>query len=133
MWASAMNRTLFFFQRGDYESMHQGLSAAAAAAALGHSCELYFFWHALGRLVNGPLDAPDHEDTADRLEARGVPTLRELAASVRGSGQARLYACSGSLAALGLKPSDLETHVDELLGWTSILTRTRGVVDRFFF
>src|SRR3954469_5898507 len=106
-----MNRTLFFFQRGDYESMHQGLSAAAAAAALGHSCELYFFWHALGRLVKGPLDAPDQEDSADRLEARGVPTLRELTAMVRGSGQARLYACSGSLAALGLNPSEIEAHV----------------------
>ncbi len=128
-----MNRTLFFFQRGDYESMHQGLSAALAASALGHSCELYFFWHALSRLVKGPLDAPEHEESADRLEARGVPTLRELLQSLRGSGQARFYACSGSLAAVGLKPNELETHVDELIGWTSILTRTRGVMDRFFF
>ena len=128
-----MARVVFFFQRGEYEAVHQGLSAAAAACALGDSCELYFFWHGLGRLVKGPLDAPEGEALADHLEARGVPSLEELLTAVRGSGQARLLACSGSLAALGLKPADVESHVDELIGWTGILTRTRGVVDRYFF
>ena len=124
---------LFFFQRGEYEAVHQGLSAAAAAAALGYSCELYFFWNALGRLVKGPLDAPEGEAQADQLEARGVPTLRELIKAVRATQEARLFACSGSLAALGLKPPDVESAVDELIGWTSIIQRTRGVVDRYFF
>jgi peroxiredoxin family protein len=128
-----MARVVLFFQQGEYELMHQGLSAAAAAAALGDPVELYFFWHALGRLVEGPLDAPAHEETADRLEARGVPSLAELLKAVRGSGQARVLACSGSLAALGLTPADVEPHVDELVGWAGIVQRTRGVVDRFFF
>ncbi len=128
-----MARVILFFQSGEYELMHQGLSAAAAATALGDAIELYFFWHALGRLVRGPLDAPEHEEVADALEARGVPSLEQLLQVVRGSGQARLFACSGSLAALGLKPSDVEPKVDELVGWTGIVQRTRGVVDRFFF
>ncbi len=128
-----MARVIFFFQRGDYELMHQGLSAAAAACALGDQAERYFFWHALDRLVRGPLDAPEREELADVLEAKGVPSLEELLKVVRGSGQARLFACSGSLPAIGLRPVDVEPAVDELIGWASILTRTRGVVERYFF
>jgi peroxiredoxin family protein len=116
--------------------MHQGLSIAAAGAAVGRPVQIFLFWWALERVAQDRLDEPDlgphREDHADRLEARGVPTLRQLLAHVRESGRCTVYACSGSLGALALTAPDVEGRVDGLLGWTSILSLTEGVTDRFY-
>ncbi len=129
-----MGTLCVFFNRGDYDAVHQGLSIAAAAVSMGRTVELYFFWFALERLVNGNLDAPDLErdDVNATMELRGVPTCRQLLDVVRDSGHATLLACTGSMASLGLRPPDVEPKVDVLIGWTSILQRTQGVTDRFF-
>lgn len=124
---------VLFLHRGEYDAVHQGLSIAAAATATGRQVELYFFWWALERLVRGNLDTPDLErdDVNATMELRGVPTLRQLLDAVRDSGTAKLFACTGSIASLGLTPPDVEPKVDALIGWAAILQRTAGVVDRF--
>jgi peroxiredoxin family protein len=124
-----------FLHQGEYDAVHQGLSIAASATALGRPVELYFFWWALERLVRGNLDEPDLErdDVSATMELRGVPTLRQLLDVVRDSGLATLFACTGSMASIGLTPPDVEPKVDALIGWVSILQRTRGVTDRFQF
>ena len=124
-----------FLHSGDYDRLHQGLSIAAAGAALGRRVEVYFFWWALERILTDRLDEPDfpgREDIGARFEARGLPTLRSLLAHLRASGQVTLVACSGSLAAIGRTPAEAEGRVDTLLGWTAILARTAGVTDRFY-
>ena len=128
-----MGPVCIFLHRGEYDALHQGLSIAASAVAMGRKAELYFFWWALERLVRGNLDEPDLErdDVAATMELRGVPTIRHLLDQVRDSGLASLHACSGSMAALGLKPPDVEARVDSIVGWTTILQRTAGVTDRF--
>lgn len=126
---------LIFFHRGEYDAVHQGLSIAAAAGSTGRKVELYFFWFALERLVRGNLDEPDLEGRDDvnaTMELRQVPTCRQLLDVVRDSGVATLFACTGSMASLGLNPPDVEPKVDSLIGWTTILGRTQGIVDRFF-
>lgn len=121
---------------GDYDRVHEGLSIAAAAVASGRHADLFFFWWALERLTHDKLDEPDlnprREDIVNRFETRNVPTLRSLLAFLRDSGKCTLYACSGSLAILGLTPSALEKKVDQLVGWSTILQLTDGVADRFF-
>ncbi|MFT3708948.1 MAG: hypothetical protein QM817_14965 [Archangium sp.] len=134
MAAPAPNKVCVFLHRGEWDAVHQGLSIAAAATASGREVELYFFWWALERLVRGNLDEPDldgRDDVNATMELRGVPTCRQLLDVVRDSGQAKLFACTGSMASLGLTPPDVEPKVDALIGWTSILQRTAGVVDRF--
>jgi peroxiredoxin family protein len=117
------DHVLIFLHRGEYDCVHQGLSIAAAATATGRHAELYFSWWALERLAADRLDEPD---------LRGIPTCRQLLAHLRETGLARLYACSGSLHALGLNPPAIEDRVDELVGWSAILKRTAGNGDRFF-
>jgi peroxiredoxin family protein len=129
-------RVVLFLHSADYDRLHQGLAIGAAAAALGRQVDLYFFWWALERLLAGRLDEPDFHpprpEVADRFEARGLPTAAALLSHLRASGRCRVVACSGSLAALGRDAAAAAPHVDEVLGWTSILQRTAGVVDRFY-
>jgi len=123
-----------FLHRGEYDVVHQGLAIAAAAISVGRPVEVYFFWWALERLVKGELDEPDLErdDVNATMELRRLPTIRQLLDVVRDSGLGKIYACSGSMAAIGLTPPDVEPRVDGLVGWTTILARTQGVVDRFY-
>lgn len=123
-----------FLHRGEYDVVHQGLAIAAAAVSMGRRAEVYFFWWALERLVRGGLDEPDLErdDVNATMELRGVPTARQLLDVVRDSGLGKVFACSGSMAAIGLTPPDVEPRVDALIGWTTILQRTSGVADRFY-
>jgi peroxiredoxin family protein len=130
-----MGPVCVFLHRGEYDSVHQGLSIAAASVSMGRSVELYFFWFALERLVRDTLDEPDldgRDDINATMELRQVPTCRQLLDVVRDSGLAKVFACTGSMASLGLTPPDVEPKVDSLIGWTSILGRTTGVTDRFF-
>ncbi len=122
-----------FLHRGEYDAVHQGVSIAAAATALGRKVELYFFWWALERLARDALDEPDLErdDVNATMELRGVPTIRQLLDVVRDSGNATLFACTGSMASIGLTPPEIEPKVDALIGWTAILQRTAGATDRF--
>lgn len=132
-----MTRVAVFLHSGDYARMHQGLSIAAAAAAGGREVLVFFFWWALERLAAGRLDEPDfgagpeRASAADRFEARGLPTLRALLDHVRQSGRCRLFACSGSLAAVAGRPDGLEGVVDQVVGWSTILELTAGITDRF--
>jgi predicted peroxiredoxin len=129
-----MGPLIVFITRADYEAMHLGLSAALAAASLGRKVELFFFWFALERLAKGRMiEADVRPDIADLMERRQVPTLDALYAQVRGSGLATCFACSGSLAAIGVTPAEIEPHVDALIGWVSILQRTSGAADRLTF
>ena len=129
----ASQPVVLFLHRGEYDAVHQGLSIAAAATALGRCVEVYFFWWALERLVADKLDAPDldRDEVNATMELRGVPTIRQLLNIVRDSGHATLYACTGSMASLGLNPPQVEPKVDQLIGWTAILQRTAGATDRF--
>ena len=130
------SKVVIFLHSGDYDRVHQGLSIAAAAVAGGRPAELYLFWWALERFLKGALDEPDfgpeREAVADRLEARRVPTCRELLGHVRASGLGSVHACTGSLAALGADPQRPVPGVDGWVGWSAILQRTAGVVDRFY-
>jgi peroxiredoxin family protein len=129
-------RVVLFLHSADYDRVHQGLAIGAAAAALGKQVELYFFWWALERLLDGRLDEPDFHpprpDVADRFESKGLPSARELLQHLRASGQCLVVACTGSLAALGRNAQSAAPHVDQVLGWAGILQRTAGVVDRFY-
>jgi len=130
-----MSRVAVFLHSGEYERMHQGLSIAAAAAAAGREALVFFSWWALERLLEDRLDEPDlgeaRAGAGDRFERRGLPTLRELLGHLKASGNCRLYACSGSLAAVSDRPDAAERAVEQVVGWSTVLQLTAGITDRF--
>lgn len=125
-----------FLHAGEYDRMHQGLSIAAAAVASNRRVDVFFFWWALERLVKGALDEPDlgpaGEHAADRFETLGIPTLRSLLGHLKESGLCTLYACTGSMAIVGVTPEQVAARVDQVVGWSAILQLTAGVTDRFY-
>lgn len=127
---------VIFLHDGAYDRVHQGLSIAAASTALGRRVDIYVFWWALERFARDALDAPDdswgHPETLQRMEARNFPTCRELLAHVRQSGLCRVTACSASLELVSAERGVVPANVDQVLGWTSILTQTTGATDRFY-
>jgi peroxiredoxin family protein len=134
--ASPSGKVVVFLHGGEYDRVHQGLAIAAAAVAAGRRAEVYLFWWALERFLEGRLDEPDftpeREDVADRFETRRIPTLRELREHLRESGLCTVEGCTGSLGALGAEPLASNGAVDGWVGWSAILQRTAGVVDRFY-
>jgi peroxiredoxin family protein len=133
---SESDKVVVFLHSGDYDRVHQGLAIAAAAVAAGRRAEVYLFWWALERFLQERLDEPDfhppREDVADRFEARRMPTLRMLLEHLRESGLCTVQGCTGSLGALGAEPLSGKGAVDGWVGWSAILQRTAGVVDRFY-
>jgi peroxiredoxin family protein len=129
-------KVVVFLHSGDYDRVHQGLSIAAAAVASGRRAEVYLFWWALERFLQGRLDEPDftpaREDVADRFETRRMPTLRQLLEHVRESGLGTVQGCTGSLGVLGAEALADKGPIDGWVGWSAILQRTAGVVDRFY-
>ena len=116
--------------------MHQGLAIAAAAVAAGRRAEVYLFWWALERFLQGRLDEPDfhppREDVADRFETRRIPTLRQLLEHLEESGLGSVLGCTGSLGALGAEAQADKGPSGGWVGWSAILQRTAGVSDRFY-
>lgn len=125
-----------FLHSGDYDRVHQGLAIAASAAAAGRTVDVFLFWWALERVLQGKLDEPDfgpeREATVHRFEARRLPTLRELFLHLRELGGCRVHACSGSLAAVADEPGNLGPLVNDVVGWSTILKLTAGITDRFY-
>ena len=124
-----------FLHSGDYDRVHQGLSIAAAAVASGRKAEVYLFWWALERFLDGALDDPDftgRDDVTHRFESRGMPTLRALLTHLTDSGLFTLAGCTGSLGALGAEARADASGISLWLGWSAILQRTAGVTDRFY-
>jgi len=135
MPASTLPPLAVFLHSGEYDRVHQALAIGAAAAAAGRTVHLVFTWWALERLLDDRLDGPDmphRPDVADRFEARGLPTLRQLLQHLRESGCCTAWGCTGSLAALGRTPAEAEGKVDHLAGWSTLLNVTAGMGDRFY-
>lgn len=132
---TASQKVAVFLHSGDYDRVHQGLSIAAAAVAMGRRVDVFFFWWALDRVARGEIDEPEfpgRSDVTRRFETRQVPTLRALLQHLRESGLCSLQACTGSMAVLADEPSGMERSFDRFVGWAAILQMTAGVTDRFY-
>ena len=134
-------RVALFLHSGDYDKLHQAASIAASATAAGRDVQIFFFWWALDQLLRGGLAEPSFReglapqatlDAAEDAFESGYPTAAALLEVARSSGKCVVYACSASAGLLGRRPDEIAGKVDQVVGWTAILSLTSGVVDRFY-
>ena len=104
-----------FLHDGSYDRVHQGFSIAASAVATGRRADVFLFWWALERVVQGRVDEPEfgagREPHEAHFEQRGMPTIRQLMAHARESALCRIHACTGSIGPLPFTPAELEAKV----------------------
>lgn len=140
MESDPSKRVAIFLHSGDYDRLHQGCSIAASATAGGRDVQLFLFWWALDRFLRDGFSTPDFEQLKDPDLAaaaedafeKGAPTAAALLEVAKASGRCTVYACSASASLLGRRPAEIAERVDQVVGWTSILGLTAGVVDRFY-
>jgi len=114
----AERRVVVFLSHADETSLRLAGSCALAAAALGDRVDVFLFGPALPAVVAG------------RDEADGAARLLHQARAV---GTCRLLGCSASLVEERMDPGEAERALDAVVGWSTVIEWSRGVVDRFFF
>ena len=122
-------RLVLLCHHGGWDRLYQAASAAATATSMGQRVDVVFFFAALERLVSGRLDEltcePRDEAREARLQANaeraGTPPVSGLFAAARATGEARFWACSASIALTGVGPAAVREHVDEIVGWPTVL------------
>jgi peroxiredoxin family protein len=119
-------RLLLLCERGGFAPLHQAVSAAGAAIAAGRRCDLVLFHSALSRVTCGAMDDLEEltgEGLGSYREALDSGRVRPVSAQLAEAREAglRIYACSASVALLGLDPGELLGLVDDVVGWPTVL------------
>lgn len=117
---------------GTRDRIVTAVNLAASALALGRPARLFLTWAPLPLLAAGKLDAAPLPDTFDdeaaaRIDAAlaGQPSLADSLASLR-EGGLELFACSNTVAMLGLDADALEAATDGLSGAAAFLAMAAG-------
>ena len=126
---------------GTAERLLTASTLVSGAAALGYEVTIFAsYWgldafRASGSEAHPPVEA-GHGAAAERLEKtlrdRKVPTWRQVLRTAKSLGNVKVFACSQSMEVLGLRRTDLDPLVDEVLGITSFVDRTRGAEATYF-
>ncbi len=126
---------------GTAERLLTASTLVSGAAALGYEVTVFAsYWgldalRASGSEGHPPVEA-GHGADAQRLEQtlrdRKVPTWRQILRTAKALGNVKVFACSQSMEVLGLHRTDLDPLVDEVLGITSFVDRTRGSEATYF-
>ena len=101
--------------RDEESGLSEAAAMAAAASSLGVSVTLVWFDAALDALVSGKLD-----ETGDER------SVSALLAEARETGRVRFVACSASAVRSGGGVGAVRPHVDEIVGWPTVVGLIRA-------
>ncbi len=115
--------------------VRDAISCAAAAGVSGWRVDLVFFGEALQRWVQGDLDDEEGGDSAsaDPADTPPVVPTAQLLETANRAGRVRVMACSASCAEGGIDPPRVLEHVDEIVGWPTILRLVERVTQTLTF
>ena len=111
-------RVVVFLSHADPSSLRLAGSCALAAVSMGDRVDVFLFGPAVRAAVEA---AGDHEHAAFLLH------------QARQNGACRLLGCSASVVADRVEPGAVESALDAVVGWPTVIEWSRGVTDRFFF
>jgi peroxiredoxin family protein len=126
---------------GTAERLLTASTLVSGAAALGYEVTIFASYWGLdalraSRSDEHPSVEPGHGDASQRLaqtlRERKVPTWRHILRTAKALGNVKVFACSQSMEVLGLHREDLDPLVDEVMGITSYVDRTRGAEATYF-
>ena len=133
-----MKRLAVIVSRGELNSVVQAATLVMAAVASGLAVRVFFRDEAIPKITRagaGESNLSDayrgHEAAVrERLAAQGLADLPALLRQIREAGDARLYACSSSMAIWGVAERDLLPEIDGVRGITAFLLEDIADADR---
>ena len=132
-----MKRLAVIVARGELNSLVQAATLLMAAVASGVAVRVFFRDEAIAAITRAgtralrlsPVYREQETAFRQRLAAQGLDDLAGLLRALKASGDARLYACSSSLALWGLEPAHLLPEIDEVRGLTAFLLEDVAAAD----
>lgn len=123
--------------RGELNSLVQVATLLMAAVGSGVAVRVFFRDEAIFGITRGG-GARRFSDgyrgkeaqVLAELERQGLADVPELLRQVKEVGDARLYACSSSIAICGVKPDELLPEIDAVRGLTAFLLDDVAAADR---
>jgi peroxiredoxin family protein len=133
-----MNSLAVIVSRGDFNSVVQVATLLMAAVGSGVAVRVFFRDEAVfkitrrgAREMNFSAGYRGREDTLrENLERQGLSDLPDLLRQVKEIGDARLYACSSSIALCGVKADELLPEIDGVRGLTAFLLEDVAKAER---
>jgi peroxiredoxin family protein len=133
-----MKRLAVIVSRGEFNSLVQVATLLMAAVASGVEVRVFFRDEAIYRITKAGAGVMDFSEgyrgreaeTRRRLASQGLDDLRSLLAQIKEGGDARLYACSSSLAICGVEAAELLPEIDGVRGLTAFLLEDVAQADR---
>lgn len=124
--------------RGDFNSLVQVVTLLMAAVGSGLAVRVFFRDEAIFRITRAGAREMDlsaayrgrEAAVRERLRAQGLGDLGAALRQVKELGDARLYACSSSVAICGVDPADLLPEIDGVRGLTAFLVEDVAAADR---
>lgn len=124
-----MKRLAVIASRGDFNSLVQVGTLLMAAVGAGLAVRVFFRDEAIYKITRdgaGELNLSEayrgREDAVlQRMAGQGLLDLAALFTLIKETGDARLYACSSSVALCGVEPADLLPQIDGVRGLTAFL------------
>lgn len=124
--------------RGEFNSVVQVATLLMAAVGSGLAVRVFFRDEAIYRITRaGARDivlssgyAGREAEVRTELARQGLDDLGELFRQIKETGDARLYACSSSVAICGVKPDELLPEIDGVRGLTAFLLDDVARADR---
>ncbi len=124
--------------RGDFNSLVQVATLLMAAVGSEIAVRVFFRDEAIYKVtragageINFSAGYRGRElEVRAELARQGLADLPELFRQIKATGDARLYACSSSMAICGVKPDELLPEIDAVRGLTSFLLDDVANADR---
>ncbi len=124
--------------RGEFNSLVQVTTLLMAAVGSGIAVRVFFRDEAIYKITRDGAREMNlsagyrgrETEIRENLTRQGLADLAELLRQVKDAGDARLYACSSSLAICGVRPEDLLPEIDGVRGLTAFLLEDIAKADR---
>jgi peroxiredoxin family protein len=133
-----VKRLAVIVSRGEFNSLIQVATLLMAAVASGVAVRVFFRDEAIYKITRAGATVTNlstvyrgqEAAVRKRLAAQGLADLPKLFREIKETGEARLYACSSSLAICGVEPAELLPEIDEVRGLTAFLLEDVASADR---
>lgn len=124
-----VSKHAYVVHSGSLDKLYPVFMLASTGGAMDAEVHLFFTFWGLDAVKKGGLDKAGLPGIMtlgtgmmkNKIKSVGVPSLTELLAMCRETGNVKIYACSTTMAMMDVKKEELIPEVDEIVGAATFL------------